>query len=640
MDNYKRGLVLAIVVVLAFILFNLQYLGWAVNETPSNVTVSAGNSFPVIDTINSSLFVCEGESMFYEFNASDGDADVLSGSIVPQNPFFVFWVTQYAPNIHQFAIVSATLDKGDVGGVSVGSQLYQETVHITDNFNATCCEDTENTNITIIEINNAPVVENIGVKTIYTQGENSTLYEEWSVNDTEYIDYGYGNLTFNISIINSSGSTVNLFNISSTGVMNFTANSSTTTGVYNVTVCVNDTGLNTTHANISTSCGQSGASFSVCDNFSLTITDENRQPNFTAYYPTNFTINAPDTQTLYFNITTNDLDGTIPDAYWYVDGIFNQLDSGSSFDEFSYVFGCGVSGNHNVSVVITDGLLNNSLNWNITLSLVSCSIPSPGGEEGGGGGGAGSKLFLVQPEFITTTVIQQQGKSFDLTINNTGTSFLNLILATENLTNKAILSDEAITLSPGESKIVKLYLYALSSTAPGVYFGKIVVSEGLVQKEVKIVLEVKEREPLFDVKITVPPEYKSVKAGEDISVIVKMLNVGLYGTAVDVELILYITDLDRVILYETSKEIIAVETNLSVNRILHVPFDARSGTYLVLGDVKYTNISVNTYDTFTVLEKKYLRASYVLLIILVIMLILFLIFILYRRRKRKEERGE
>jgi len=90
------------------------------------------------------------------------------------------------------------------------------------------------------------------------------------------------------------------------------------------------------------------------------------------------------TTALNFNITKYDPDGTIPDAYWYVDNTLVEYDAGSSVDSFTYTFGCGVSGLHNVSVRITDGLVNDSIQWNFSISEVMCAAPS------GAGGGAGA----------------------------------------------------------------------------------------------------------------------------------------------------------------------------------------------------------------------------------------------------------
>lgn len=635
----KKGwLVFWIVVILVIIFFNLNYLGFSVLNTTSNVSVAGSNSFPVIGTINNSLFVCEGNILYYEFNATDADGNYLTGSINPENPFFLFWISQPAVYVTTFGIVSSTLDKDDFGGINVGSRLYKETITITDNYNSTCCSDTEKTNITIIEKNNPPEIEDVGVKTIWTKEDNSSFYEVIDANDIEY-NHGYGNLTFNVSIINSSGNSVNLFNISSPqGIINFTATNQTAIGVYDVTVCVNDSGLTSPHANIYSYCNQTGASLSDCDNFSVTVTNENRAPNITAYFPYNTSFSVIGTDTTYFNSTARDPDGTIPDAYWYVDGVLNEYDSGNSINYFNYAFGCDVYGNHNVSVVVTDGLLNDSLTWLINVQAVSCFVSPPSGGGGGGGGGGGSPdNFEVSPDFITTSVFKGEGKSYDIKIKNTGSTNLNLYFNTENLTDMALLKEDNFSLKAGEEKIVRVYLYALEGKKAGVYFGRINIYSGSMSKYISVVLEIKDKQALFDIKVRIPPNYKSVYPDQDLKTYVDMLNVGLYGTAVDVELYLYITNFDKLIFYETTKEVIAVETNLTVERMLHVPISTPVGTYLVLGEVRYNNLTITTYDTFAVVEKKYLRVSLVLIIAIVIALILFILFLLWKRRKKKEE---
>lgn len=645
----KRGwLILMITVAVILIFFNMKFSGWGVyNQTPSNVTVIPPNYFPVIGNVNDTLYSCEGDKLSYYFLASDDDGDPLESWIVLQNPFFVFWVSQTAippvPAVrHQFVIVSGTLDKGDIGGVNSGNKTYEETIYVDDSYNSTCCYDTEPVNITIIEINHAPQIENIGVQTIWTQGENSTFYEVVGANDFEY-SLGYGDLTFNISIVNSTGSQVNLFNITQEGVINFTANTSTPIGVYNVTVCVRDAGLTNPHQNISDYCGQTGEAVLACDNFSITVTNENRAPNITDYYPKNLTFSAQGTQALYFNITTSDPDGTLPDAYWYVDGSLIEIDSGSSIDKFSYSFGCGVSGDYVIKVIITDGLLNSSLQWNVIVSAVSCYSPpisSGGGGAGGGvGGGVSLSNFEINPKFITTTIFRQEGKSFDISITNIGTEKLNISLDIENLTDVAILNEKHFILEPGKLRIVNLYLYALSEAKPGVYFGKIIVSDGFIEKYISVVLEIKDKKALFDFKVSIPQKYKSVYPGDNVNFLANILNVGLYGTAVDVDVYFYIMDLNKLTLYKSSKEVIAVEKNVSVERILNVPLTTVQGTYLVFGEMKYANITITTYDTFNVMERKYVKISYIFLILIVIVLILIILFLLYKRRKDRRERG-
>ncbi len=331
--------------------------------------VSVPNSAPVLGAIDDGIFVCESNSLSYSFSASDADEDDLTADISPKNPFFVSSPTRINLTTVISSIFSGNLTKSDVG-------IYSEVVSVSDGEYV----DTKNTNITVIEINNAPSVENVGVQTIYTQGDNSTFYKEVQVSDVENGNQSSGNFTFNLTFLNGN----KFFDITQFGVMNVSGNDSII-GVYNLSLCVTDKAIENIHQNISL-CGQDGLNQTVCQNFSLTVTDENRAPTITNYYPSNFSLSISGTGTLSFNITKYDPDGTIPDTYWYVDGFLKEYDSGSSYDKFEYSFGCGVSGTHTIKAEITDGLLNDSVEWTVSVERVQCPLPSEGGGGGGGGG--------------------------------------------------------------------------------------------------------------------------------------------------------------------------------------------------------------------------------------------------------------
>ncbi len=344
-------------------------------------SVSVGNTAPEIVNLSENIYVCESDFLSYYFNVTDVDEDVLVSDISPKNPFYIFPSSRRAENqTATFEIFSGVLDKNDVGGFGSSYKIYQETVSMNDEFNSTCCVDTKNINITVIEINNAPNMEDIGVKTLYTQGDNTSFYEEIDVTDVEDGNRTSGNLSFNVEFLQGD----RLFNISDEGVINFTVQNDTSLGVYLVRVCVNDSGIPNPYQNISNYCGQDGNSIQSCDNFSLTVTDDNRPPTIREHYPENLTLNVSGTDSTYFNITNYDPDGTIPDSYWYVDGSLEKYDSGNSTSNFTNSFGCGVYGVHTVKVEITDGLENDSLEWTFNVDLVRC--PS-GGPSGGGGGG-------------------------------------------------------------------------------------------------------------------------------------------------------------------------------------------------------------------------------------------------------------
>ncbi len=358
------------------------------NEENSNVTffIYVPNSAPIIHDIPNDIYVCENDYLSYYFNVTDIDEDRLYSDIVPKDPFYIYPSSSLTDPNASFEIFSSSLSKAEAGGVDNGWQVYQETVSISDEYNATCCVDTKQTNITVIEVNNAPDIENIGVKTVWTTGDNSTFFKEVQVDDTEDGNQASGNLYFNLTILNSTGQEVEIFNISQFGIMNYTSNISHI-GVYNISVCVNDTGIANPHSGILGNCSQTGGSIFSCDDFSLTVTDENRAPTIIENYPSNLSLSILGTDRIFFNVTNYDPDGTVPDTYWYVDNSFEQYDSGNLTEVFDYSFGCGVQGLHTVKVEITDGLLNDSIEWTFDVQLVSCPSPPKGGAGGGGGGG-------------------------------------------------------------------------------------------------------------------------------------------------------------------------------------------------------------------------------------------------------------
>ena len=330
-----------------------------------NITESA----PILGPINDTIYVCEAESLDYRFNATDLDGDDLTFDILPKDPFYSIKVGRVNTTTEEAKIFSGVLSKSDIGN-------YSETISVSDGQYV----DTKDVNITVLEINNPPEIDTIGVQTVWTSGDDTTFYKQVSVSDVEDGNQDSGNLTFNITFSPNEIS----FNITQDGTMEFTPNESQI-GIYNIKVCVEDKGIDNPPANISL-CGQDGSATSVCQNFSLTVTNINRAPTITDYYPDSLNLSVGGTDDLYFNITEYDPDWTIPDAYWYVDGVLEDYDSGSLVDEFSYRFGCGVSGTYIIKAEVTDGALNDSVEWNVVVGNVPCSS----GEVSGGGGGGGS----------------------------------------------------------------------------------------------------------------------------------------------------------------------------------------------------------------------------------------------------------
>src|SRR3989344_885682 len=352
--------------------------------SPFNATITIlFNNQPIILDLPSEILVCEGQALGYYFNVSDADVNLDRVDISPVDPFFATITKNPEPGktVYEALIFSGVLGKNRVNR-NQGYRTYPELVSAIDRNNGI---DTKNIDITVIEINHALSMSNIGVKTVWTIGDDNLFDYQVQASDIEDGNQNSGNLTFNISFLDGAP---RLFNISKNGTMFFDPNVDLNLSavslpiIYNISVCVNDTGLEAIHQNISL-CNQDGKSMTTCQQFSLTVTNENRAPIITSHYPINLSFKAKGEEAIYFNASYRDPDTTVPDAYWYVDDVFSKYNNGSLFSEFQFSFPCGIGGEHNVSLSVTDGALNSSLQWNISLEATSCPVSSSGG--GGGG---------------------------------------------------------------------------------------------------------------------------------------------------------------------------------------------------------------------------------------------------------------
>ena len=396
-------------------------------SSPVSVFVQIfSNTPPEFFTRPSEILVCENKAVNEILLVKDSAGDNLSFSFYPDlgirlrfNPEKI----RASGGWDEVNLWTRQLDFNDINRRRIpnnGWAIYPESISVEDGFSS----DSFNTNLVIIEVNDAPEFD-IGVQTInlYLKGENMNFYydlgSELILNGEEtpkqYLKYG---LTYQNGLISP-------FNIGSLGVINIFGNESYILGGnftnYPLRVCVNDTGLTGIGVNriLHTDIGkcledsppQSAAPLGWCDEFILTITKQNRQPNITSYYPLNISSHINTNQSfnrslkvngnciLYFNLTAYDPDWTPLDVYWYVDNVSKEYYNYEGLEKnnvskFEYSFGCEIFGNHLIKAVVTDGLLNDSVQWNISVNYVECPKPAPGG--GGGGGGGGGKLYCQE----------------------------------------------------------------------------------------------------------------------------------------------------------------------------------------------------------------------------------------------------
>ena len=325
----------------------------------AHLVYSANNFSPLIKNLNKEIFVCENEQLSFYLDITDPDNDSLTLDIFPKNPFYTF----ASKTGDTYEIYSGILDKSKAGK---GWTTYDEIVSVSDGQYA----DSRNLNITVIEINNAPSVENIGVQTVRI---NRNFHKEVAVSDIEDGQQSSGNFSFNLTFLDGE----KFFDVDAFGKINFIANSGNA-GNYNISLCVTDRSLEISHPEILPECRQTGKNISACQNFSLTVTDENHAPTITSFNPTDTDLIATEGGEIQFNITMYDPDATPLDAYLYIDKSLSKyvsgLESGGTFAELTASLGCPSFGNHTITIEVTDGELNDSINWEVDVDKGACPI--------------------------------------------------------------------------------------------------------------------------------------------------------------------------------------------------------------------------------------------------------------------------
>ncbi|MDD4878149.1 MAG: hypothetical protein PHO02_03880 [Candidatus Nanoarchaeia archaeon] len=314
------------------------------------INVTEDNFAPVINlTYNLTMYE---DSPFY-FNMSNFTYD-------PDNDALKFYDNY--PNFvigEDSGIIDWTPDDEDIGNWTVRFTVVDPGFLV----------DFQDVLMQVISVNDAPILSAIGAQTAQVNVSlNITLrgYDQdavdaltffsntsWFLNSTEKINTSSNWAEYLLTIIITNNSWVN--------------------ETFSINITVNDT---------------EGASDSEV--ISFTVVQYNHPPNITSYYPLEKSISLFTGACQFFNITKYDEDGTIPSTMWYLDGNETAI----TLD--GYTFCPSIAGTYNITVVITDGMANDSESWIITAAVQQPSSTTP---SGAGGGGAGK---FCEPSWVCT----------------------------------------------------------------------------------------------------------------------------------------------------------------------------------------------------------------------------------------------
>lgn len=260
----------------------------------------------------------------------------------------------------------------------------------------------------------------------------------------------------------------------------------------------------------------------------------------------------------------------------------------------------------------------------------SCPADCDDGGGGGGGGGTptedpvgtGEYSFYVIPDFFVAEMNKGTYYQKNLIIVNNGTKDLVIRVAVVNLSDFIFPETNSVSVSAGQNASLKLHIYASNYVNPDVYIGKLLFVHLNNSRETRVILDIKDRYALFDIRTEVLKRY--INPGGRVKANVSIVNMGDLRNF-DVSLEYKVIDFDNVE-YVLKKEDFAINRSFQRIFFLDLSEDIPMGDYLFYVKVYAGNVSASSYDTFTVEKISWLAWLFLIITISVIIFIILLNF--------------
>ncbi|MFH1456435.1 MAG: Ig-like domain-containing protein, partial [archaeon] len=446
----------------------------------------------------------------------------------------------------------------------------------------------------------------------------------------------------------------------SNGTVNFTCSVSDRNNVINVSLYINSTGtwhlnqtknINQNISNATFNLNLSGGAYSWnckatdefnntksgITNFTLHVSGDydSTVPTVTLVGPVN--ASTATTSLVIFEYNVSDVSG-IQNCSLLIDGVVNLTNvsiANASTNNFSLTLGDGM---YNWSVRCFDASINYNQNTAVanilTIEIATPSVVSPVVSESVSGGGAAiEKLnFSITPSLIQKDLFHSETIQDSFLIENEGNKEIEIEIYVEGLDNLLILENQTLILHSKEKIEISLVFYAPSFKEIGVYIGKIKVND----KELTVILEIKERRALFDIKLIIDEDYKIAGLGEEVPVKISLSNLGTL-MPVDVELVYQIRDLNNTILVSQT-ETFAIEKEKKLKRKLKIGENFDLGKYLFYAQLNYDNQTAASSEIFDIIEfverpgvaeKIIYKVLVIILLIIIGYILLSIIFLIF-----------
>ena len=262
--------------------------------------------------------------------------------------------------------------------------------------------------------------------------------------------------------------------------------------------------------------------------------------------------------------------------------------------------------------------------------------PTNGNGNGNGNGRRKQINFSINKDLIIASINQGDRLRETIIITNTGKESLLFSLNLQGEIGRfVILSEESFSLLAGESKTINVDFFVGNNETGAVYSGSIIVNTGSLSKSVSVVLEVLEKEALFDLKselfdITLT-KIQNLKTKITLSEVSGLGKVNVF-------LEYFIKDfLENEI--KIGEETLEVDGSLEIERTFSLPETLKAGEYVFYVKLSYRDSVATSLNTFKIINVEAIFLLVIFLIILVI--VLFSVFLVWywRRKRTKGKQG-
>ncbi len=372
---------------------------------------------------------------------------------------------------------------------------------------------------------------------------------------------------------------------------------------------------------------------SVCDLVSQCNTTDTRlinlseppdttSPQVTINFPIDGSTYGSSSVPLKFNISLNE-EGYC--EYSLNSGLNNRTMETSDNRTYNSTNSTLVDGSYTFSAYCNDTVGNRNYTESSSFTL-DTSVAGPREPSGGGGGSTRHIVnFSIDKDLLDIKIKQGETKRENILIENTGDKNLMFNLEIQGLERFLILSEENFTLIPRESKEIHADFFVAETEPAGIHSGRIIVENQFTSLPITVVLEVKERAALFDIRSQL---LDSVLArNQKLKAQISMEDIGDLSKSVDVTLEYFIEDFtgQRIKLEE---ETIGVYWIKDIKRKFSIPEGLEPGNYLFYVRLTYLDSIATSANRFTLTEEKALLPSLKDSLFFVIIIIVTLIFIL------------